>query len=147
MSDVLPFEPTRLGPARSSLVRGSVLAGRLLSHLPPAALRTLVTRLGAGAAPADHDQARKARDSVLTASPYARGGSACLPRSLATVLVCRSRGVMPDWCVGVLSTPPFTAHAWIEVDGQIVDEPMSSSDFATLFSVGAGSAPTVSPRS
>ncbi|OZC84947.1 hypothetical protein CH254_20060 [Rhodococcus sp. 06-412-2C] len=108
--------------------------------MPPNSLRSVLERIAAGARPATYEEARLARDAVLTASPYSRGGSACLPRSLATALVCRARGTWPQWCVGVLSSPPFTAHAWIEVDGVIVDEPMAKSDFSTFFSVASKSA-------
>jgi hypothetical protein len=49
------------------------------------------------------------------------GGRYCLQRSLATTLLCRMRGVWPTWCIGV-HTAPFTAHAWVEAEGQPVGE-------------------------
>lgn len=137
MSDVLPYEPVRVRLRDGVAVGTSVALARLLAHAPPDVLRSVLDAVSAGARPADYEQARAARDTVLTASAYTRGGSACLPRSIATALICRLRGTWPAWCVGVLSSPPFTAHAWIEAEGRIVDEPMNSSDFSTFFSVTA----------
>ncbi|WP_032404574.1 MULTISPECIES: lasso peptide biosynthesis B2 protein [Nocardiaceae] len=139
MSDVLPHIPSTLGPLPTLGIKASVGIAKGLSRMPPNVLRSFLERIATGARPATYEEARLARDAVLTASPYSRGGSACLPRSLATVLVCRARGTWPQWCVGVLSSPPFTAHAWIEVDGVIVDEPMAKSDFSTFFSVSSKS--------
>ncbi len=137
MSDVLPHEVARPTlPAQVATVAVAA-AARGLAKTPPRFLRRVLGVLSVGAHEATYEEARAARDLVLTVSAYTRGGSACLPRSIATALVCRRRGVWPDWCVGVLSAPPFTAHAWVEAEGRIVDEPMTSADFSKLFSVPA----------
>jgi hypothetical protein len=46
---------------------------------------------------------------------------ACLERSLAAMLWCGLRRRSVRWCLGV-RTPPFAAHAWIEINGQPVGE-------------------------
>ncbi len=90
-----------------------------------------------GAQPADYSIARDARDDILSASAVCRGDRACLIRSVAAMLLCRQRGYAPTWCVGVVATPPFAAHAWIEADDRIVDEPIDASYLRTFYRVGA----------
>ena len=53
------------------------------------------------------------------------------------MLLCRQRGYAPTWCVGVVATPPFAAHACIEADNCIVDEPIDASYLRTFSRVGA----------
>jgi hypothetical protein len=45
----------------------------------------------------------------------------CLTRSAATVCLLRSRGVPAQLVIGA-QRMPFKAHAWVEVDGQIVND-------------------------
>jgi transglutaminase superfamily protein len=135
MSYVLPETTARVPLASRLVITFAVLAARALSRRSPASLRRLLGTVTTGARPATYDEARFARDQVLTVSPRCRGRSACLIRSVAVVLLCRSRGIRPTWCVGVVATPPFTAHAWIEADGRMVDEPIDSSCYQVFFTV------------
>lgn len=137
MSQALPMTPAALSTRRRATIGSTVLASRALSCLPPRRLREVLTTVAQGATPADYLQTRRVRDEVLTASALARGDSSCLMRSISTALVCRTEGLWPEWCVGVLNTPPFTAHAWLEAEGEIVDEPLTSSSFAKFFTVAA----------
>ncbi|WP_198671342.1 lasso peptide biosynthesis B2 protein [Desertihabitans aurantiacus] len=137
MSDVLPSQPRRAGLIDQLRTRAAVGSALALAKLPPHTLRRLLRGVSTGARPASYAEVRELRDTVLSVSAFCRGGSACLVRSLATALLCRSRGLWPEWCVGVLSAPPFTAHAWLEAEGRIVDEPMSSADFAKFFTITA----------
>ncbi|MEU7648743.1 lasso peptide biosynthesis B2 protein [Streptomyces huasconensis] len=98
----------------------AVAAARLLILLPPRRLRRVLTAVRRGAAPATAGQALTARRHV-TAVSLRCAGEGCLQRSVATALLCRMRGVWPDWCTGV-RTSPFRAHAWVEVDGHPVGE-------------------------
>jgi len=136
MRDVLPEAPVR--PTLPS--RLIVPAVQALSHrMSPQQLRRSLRRLASGARPASYDEAKLARDHVLTMSPLCRGGSACLTRSISVLLLCRIRGVWPTWCVGVIAAPPFAAHAWVEAEGRMVDEPVDSSFYRTFFTVPADS--------
>ncbi|MFD7658037.1 lasso peptide biosynthesis B2 protein [Actinosynnema sp. NPDC059797] len=45
-----------------------------------------------------------------------------MQRAIAAASCCRARDTWPTWCTGV-RTNPFTAHAWVEVDGRPVGEP------------------------
>lgn len=99
----------------------AVGAARALAHLPPRRIRAMLTLLRRRAAPASYQQATDAQGAILAVSVL-YGGRYCLQRSLATTLLCRMRGVWPTWCTGV-RTAPFIAHAWVEVDGQLVGEP------------------------
>ena len=114
VSDVLPYQVSSPNFTQRVTVSAITAGARLLSKAPPRALRRVLETVRTGAKPASYHETRAARDVILTVSAYARGGSACLPRAIATALLCRVRGVWPEWCVGVLSAPPFTAHAWVD---------------------------------
>ena len=55
----------------------------------------------------------------------------CLARSLVLAATPRRRGIAADLCLGAKIAPPFDAHAWIEVDGEPVNE---APDLLTNFS-------------
>lgn len=135
MSGVLPesVETVRL-PTRVQ-IRALVLLARVLRRRSPQQQRRFLHAISHGTRSASYAEARAARDQILSVSPPCRGGSACLIRSLAVVMLCRARGVWPAWCVGVLVTPPFAAHAWVEAEGQLVGEVMETHDLRTLFQV------------
>lgn len=117
------------------LTRLAICAARLLVFLKPHTLRRVLIRLSKGAAAADAVQAKEARDSVLASSLSLHGLRACLPRSLSTALLCRFRGVWPTWCVGVRTAPPFAAHAWVEVDEELIGETGGYASYSRLFTV------------
>lgn len=99
----------------------AVVVARPLSTLTPGRIRRILYFARRGVAAATFEQASNARQAIVTVSARC-AGEACLQRSLATVLLCRMRGVWPTWCAGI-RTEPFSAHAWVEVDGQLVGEP------------------------
>lgn len=98
-------------------------------------MRSVLTLLRRGAAPASYAQAKNARDAVLAVSLGCAGPQGCLRRSLATVLLCRMAGRWPTWCVGVRVLPPFGAHAWVEAEGRLVDEDVPDTYFRRLIAV------------
>ncbi|WP_119726786.1 lasso peptide biosynthesis B2 protein [Thermomonospora amylolytica] len=102
--------------------RAAVAAALPLTLLPPRRLRAVLALVSRGARPARHPQAEAARNAVLAVSLTCLGAQGCLPRSLATALLCRIWGVWPTWCTGVRVKPPFGAHAWVEADGRPVGE-------------------------
>jgi Transglutaminase-like superfamily len=106
-----------------------------LALLPPGRLRAVLTRVSRGAAPAGYEQAKAARDAVLAVSLACLGSRGCLPRSLATALLCRMWGVWPTWCVGARTRLPFGAHAWVEAEGRMVGEEVPKGYLNTLISV------------
>src|SRR5918993_1731881 len=93
-----------------------VLAARLLATRSPTRIRWVLGRLRPGARPATALEARAARSAVVAVSLACAGRQGCLPRSLATVLLCRLRGQWPTWCLGARRIPPFAAHAWVEAE-------------------------------
>lgn len=135
MTYVLPGVPVSLSLPQRMGTTLAVGTAKVLRRASPKRIRAVVRRISAGAEPATYQQAKQARDEILTASPYCRGGEACLVRSLATALHCRMRGYWPTWSVGVLAVPPFAAHAWVEAEGRIVDEPLSEEDYRAFFKV------------
>ncbi|AJT67353.1 hypothetical protein T261_5737 [Streptomyces lydicus] len=106
---------------------------RLLAKAKPARLRTVLEFARRGASPATADQALEARAAVVSVSLRC-AGQGCLQRSIATALLCRTRGVWPTWCTGV-RTHPFAAHAWVEADGEPVGEPHPKGHFKPLISI------------
>ncbi|MBC2877514.1 MULTISPECIES: lasso peptide biosynthesis B2 protein [Streptomyces] len=138
MSAVVPRRaPVRLSPGQRLLTLAAVaLAGRL-ARRPPARIRAVLTRLARGARPATYAEARAARAAVEAVSLRCASDEGCLPRSLATVLLCRARGRWPAWAVGVRARPPFGAHAWVEAEGRMVEERADASYFRVLFTVPA----------
>ncbi|MFI0484441.1 lasso peptide biosynthesis B2 protein [Actinomadura sp. 9N215] len=115
--------------------RVAVLAARILAKQPPQRLRRVLRIVGKGARPATYDEAARARRVVVNTSWRCTGPKGCLPRSIATVLLCRLRGTVPTWCVGVRIIPPFGAHAWVIAEGRDVDEPFPEGYHRTLISV------------
>ncbi|MGH8899465.1 MAG: lasso peptide biosynthesis B2 protein [Egibacteraceae bacterium] len=111
----------------------AVGAARLLAHLPPRRIRAVLGLVRVGAAPATYAQAQAARDTVVAVSIFC-AGEGCLQRSLAVVLLCRTRGLWPTWCTGI-RTEPFCAHAWVEAHGQPVGEPYPAGYFRPIITV------------
>nr|MDT0663184.1 lasso peptide biosynthesis B2 protein [Micromonospora sp. DSM 115978] len=46
----------------------------------------------------------------------------CLERSYGACATLRRRGVSAVLCVGVTRCPPMRFHAWVETDGQVVND-------------------------
>jgi hypothetical protein len=130
------FHQPRSVPLRQRvLARLVVGAARLLAGQSPRRIRAVLGRLRHGARPATYDQAKAARDTVVAVSLTCAAREGCVPRSLATVLLCRLRGRWPTWCVGARRVPPFGAHAWVEAEGRAVDEEYPPDYFRTFFTV------------
>ncbi|GAB3972184.1 hypothetical protein GCM10029978_048780 [Actinoallomurus acanthiterrae] len=99
----------------------AVAAAQVIARRPPARIRAVLAVARRGARPATAAQAKAARDAVIAVS-LSCAGEGCLPRSIATALLCRLRGTWPTWRTGV-RLHPFFAHAWVEADGHPIDEP------------------------
>lgn len=127
--------PTGVPLARRIAARVTVLLGLVLSLLPPRHIRKALDVARRGARPATYEQAKAARDAVCAVSLRCAAPHGCLPRSLGAALLCRVCGTWPTWCTGVRVVPPFTAHAWVEVDGRPVDEGVPDDYFSRLMVV------------
>lgn len=122
---VLP-EPARLSLSERLAGHAAVAAARLVcaaTAARPARLRRLLAPLMAGGLPASEAQASRARQVVETVSYTCASPHGCLLRSVAIVLVCRSRGRRVTWRLGMTGSPP-ACHAWIEAGGKPVGEPV-----------------------
>jgi hypothetical protein len=129
------YNPHSVPLARRILVHLIVGAARLLATQPPRRIRRILDVLRRGAQPATYIETKAARDAVVAVSLPCAGREGCLPRSLATTLLCRTRGAWPTWCVGVHRLPPFSPHAWVEVDEHPVDEDYPPEYFSKFFTV------------
>lgn len=129
------YHPRLVPLPRRILARFVVGVARLLATQSPQRIRRALGWLRRGARPATFEEAKAARDTVVAVSLTCTGQKGCLPRSLATVLLCRLRGQWPTWCVGARRISPFCAHAWIEADGVAVGENYPPDYFRTFFTV------------
>ncbi|MDQ3612057.1 MAG: lasso peptide biosynthesis B2 protein [Actinomycetota bacterium] len=133
--EAVTYNPRLLPLRRRLLVRLAVAVGHLIAAQPPRRIRRVLGWLGRRAEPATFDEAKAAREAVVSVSLACAGREGCLVRSIATVLVCRAQGKRPTWCVGVRRLPPFGAHAWVEVNEVPVGEPYPPDYFRKFFTV------------
>jgi len=133
--EAISYDPRSVSLGRRIRVRTMVVAARLLSTRSPQRIRKVLTRLSWGTRPATYEEARTARQAVVSVSLACAGREGCLVRSLATALLCRSYGHWPTWCLGARRLAPFYAHAWVEVDGVMIGEDYPSDYFRTFFTV------------
>lgn len=128
---------SRRGIALSRRLAARVAVGvaHLVARLSPARIRKLLAFVSRGARPASYAEAKRARDAVVAVSLTCVGPQGCLPRSLATALLCRMAGAWPVWCTGARKRPPFGAHAWVEAEGRMVDENVPADYFIRLMAV------------
>jgi hypothetical protein len=131
--EVVDHHPAAVPLPRRLVVHAAVAVARLLATRRPAHIRAVLRRLPAGRRAATYDEVSAVRDEVTAVSLICAAREGCLPRSLAVVLLCRLAGCRVTWCVGVRRVAPFGAHAWVEVDGRMVDEPYPSGYFRPLF--------------
>ena len=103
--------------------RVAVAAAMILARRSPKRIAAVLAKLSEGARPATYAEASYARAVVTNTSLTCAAPKGCLPRSIATALLCRTHGSWPTWCVGVRVLPPFGAHAWVVAEGREVDEP------------------------
>ncbi len=124
--------------ARTLRVRVAVSLAVPLARLRPDRLNRVLTLLARGARPATYEAALGAHDSVVTTSRRCAGWYGCLPRSLATALLCRLTGTWPTWHAGVRTAPPFAPHAWVAAEGRMVGERATQEEYRPLLTVAAG---------
>lgn len=129
------YRPGSVPLPRRVETRVAVGVARILATQSPKRIRKVLGWLRRGATPATFAEAKSARDSVVAVSLVCAGPEGCLPRSLATVLLCRLHGQWPTWCVGARRLAPFTAHAWVEADTAPVGEDYPPDYFRTFFKV------------
>ena len=133
--EAVVYDPRSVPLQRRAVAYAAVGVARLLASQPPARIRKVLGVLRKGAGPASQVETQAARDTVVAVSLACAGREGCLPRSLATVLICRLRGRWPTWCVGARRLPPFAAHAWVEAEGEAVGEHYPRDYFQKFFTV------------
>lgn len=94
----------------------------VLLRLPFRVVIRTVALLGHGAASAGPADGQIAVAAVRHAARWFPGRAACLETSLGAVLAARIYGRRLDWCIGARQLP-YAAHAWVEAEGQPIDEP------------------------
>ena len=106
----------------------SVRALMLLISLEPplrsgnfAAIYDRVRNAGVSQIPPDAGALESVCGAVDTACLWYLKQVLCLQRSAATVLLLRKQGIPAELVIGA-SHMPFKAHAWVEVDGKVVND-------------------------
>ncbi|MBV8781695.1 MAG: lasso peptide biosynthesis B2 protein [Phycisphaerae bacterium] len=116
----------------------AVLAFRVLLWIVP--LRRLRDWIDRKQLPARHTSADPLRiGSAVSAAGHRIPKADCLPRALALQYLLRRHGIESELCLGVRqdTNRPFTAHAWVTCDGQIVIGDLGQDmKFATLRRAG-----------
>ncbi|MFI5730106.1 lasso peptide biosynthesis B2 protein [Kribbella sp. NPDC051587] len=136
VSGVITFDPNVVAWRWRVAVWLVVPVTRVLAGQPPGRLRKVMRLLAKGSRPASEQLTARARAAVVAVSIHCSGPQGCLPRSIATALLCRARGQWPVWCVGVRRHPPFGAHAWVEAAGVAVGEEHPAGYYSRLYAVG-----------
>lgn len=123
-------------PLRNRLLPLTVVGiAHLIGRLSPRRIRKVLAWCAGKARPATYAEALRARRTVVAVSMRC-AGNGCVPRSIATALLCRVHGSWPTWHTGA-RTVPFAAHAWVTAEGRAVDEPHTTSHIRPLISVSA----------
>jgi hypothetical protein len=135
LPEAVHYNPRSIPLPRRMVARSVIAVAHVLATQPPRRIRRVLGLLRRGAVPATVAEATSARDTVVAVSLACAAREGCLPRSLATVLLCRLRGRWAAWCVGSRRLPPFGAHAWVEADGVMVGEDFPPDYFRALFTV------------
>lgn len=120
---------------------------RGLTRLPPGQLRRVMEALAAGTRPAGYQQTLAALETVTAVSRTCRDPAGCLPRAVATALLCRVSGRWPTWRTGVRAAGSFAAHAWVEADGLTVGESFPPGTYQPVITVRSRPRPRVPARS
>jgi hypothetical protein len=82
--------------------------------------------------PASPDSVERICSAVDMACIWYWKEALCLQRSAATACLLKSCGVPAQMVIGAQQTP-FKAHAWVEVDGRVVnDKPYTPEMYAVL---------------
>ncbi|NJQ04948.1 MULTISPECIES: lasso peptide biosynthesis B2 protein [Streptomyces] len=118
---------------RRFAARAAVAAAFQLRRCRPQRLRGLLELVSRGARPATSAEAMEAREAVVAVSVHC-AGQGCLERSIATFLLCRLSGRVPEWRTGV-RLEPFRAHAWVAVGGVPVGEHEEVATYAVTMGV------------
>jgi hypothetical protein len=71
--------------------------------------------------PADSALERSICDAVLTATCFYWKPVLCLQHAVCVVRLLRARGVRAHLVIGYRAVP-FFSHAWVEVDGRVVND-------------------------
>jgi hypothetical protein len=130
---IVPQSLTATG--RSHPIGARVAAGLalLLTRLPPALLRRVLTQVVRGTREPTPAEVLTWRDAVNRVSTRC-AGNGCLQRSIAVVLLARLSGAAPVWRTG-LRPAPFAAHAWVAVGDTPIGEPAAVAHFLTVMEV------------
>jgi hypothetical protein len=96
------------------------------------ALHEKVRRYPIGRRPPSHDAVERICSAVDMACIWYWKEALCLQRSAATACLLKHYGVRAELVIGTQQMP-FKAHAWVEVEGRVVnDKPYTPEMYAVL---------------
>jgi hypothetical protein len=129
MADRSADSHTTLARSYQRLLLASEAAGSLIVAsvvLRVRGDRDLTPLLGVAHVPSVHPAPRRDRDAERVGRAVSRVARllpyhpTCLRQALATRWMLRRRGIACEAHLGVVTTEPFEAHAWITVGGTVV---------------------------
>ena len=133
-SPVYMEERTKLGVFEGLSARVASVSAYWLIKMTPSRLERVMRCVSISTGVSDYAKAKRLRTAVNSVSARC-AGNGCLQRSVAVMLLARLHRVSLTWKCG-FRTKPFIAHAWVEADGQPVEENMELSEF--MISLEAG---------
>jgi len=83
-------------------------------------IQTRLKRQSFGAKPPDHEREQAICNAVLLATCLYWKPVLCLQRSVCAVRLLRKYGIAAKLVIGYRPAP-FFSHAWVEVDGRVVN--------------------------
>lgn len=131
---VLPERGTKSASLRErALARIAVVIAFALLKATPRTVMSVLSFVVRGGARPGMDEVQRCRQLIVGVS-LTCAGEGCLPRSVATAVLSRMLGYGVSWRTGVRDRP-FTAHAWVEIDGVPVGETTSVASLSVLLAV------------
>ncbi|WP_420329968.1 lasso peptide biosynthesis B2 protein [Rothia halotolerans] len=103
----------------------------VLSRMRPERIVRILNRLNRSCPEASEELCSWVRAAVCNVSLTCRGPKGCLHRSIATAIGCRLMGASATWCTG-FALAPFRAHAWVELEGNPIDEAEEVADYVVV---------------
>jgi hypothetical protein len=131
-ADVRRFARSLRAPARLSTVRGALDGARVTWVLKRHGLRSLLDAGGGGRA--DPNEAKLVAAAVDAGMGVLPLGATCLRRTMTLTRELRRRGLTSTVRIGVRTVDgAVEAHAWVEVDGVVVnDDPALTETYTEL---------------
>lgn len=131
----LPIRPEQVWRptlGHRTLARVAVPLSWLLVRFSPRTIRRTLSLPFLGKRRPRPQEVLEWRNAVNHVSHHC-AGNGCLQRSVAVMIIGFMHGRAPVWCTG-FRLDPFSAHAWVEIDGAPIGEVGVVSEYKKVMS-------------